>query len=79
MALSTIYVLFGDDIRLWFTPKSADPYFYGGICLSLLLFTVEILINSCVVDDYKYSFFFWLDVIATLSLIPDIGWIMDFI
>jgi hypothetical protein len=23
------------------------------------------------------GFFFWLDVIATISLIPDIGWIWD--
>jgi len=30
-----------------------------------------------VVDDFKYSFFFWLDIIATLSLIPDIRWLLD--
>lgn len=28
-------------------------------------------------EDFKYSFFFWLDIIATLSLIPDIQWISD--
>jgi hypothetical protein len=32
-----------------------------------------------VIDGFKYSFFFWLDIIATLSLIIDIAWIMDFI
>jgi hypothetical protein len=31
------------------------------------------------VDDFKYSFFFWLDFIATASLIPDIVWISDWI
>ena len=76
MSITTIFALFGDDIRLWFTDKGADPYFYGGLCLSFILFTTEILINSCVVDDFKYSFFFWLDTIATLSLIIDIEWIM---
>lgn len=79
MSVTTIFALFGDDIRLWFTPQPADPYFYGGLSISFLLFTLEILINSCVIDDFKYSFFFWLDLIATLSLIPDIGWIMEFI
>jgi hypothetical protein len=79
MSITTIYALFGDDLRLWFTNQGADYYFYGGLCLSFLLFTCEILINSCVVDDFKYSFFFWLDIIATLSLIPDIGWVMEFI
>lgn len=79
MSIITVFALFGDDIRLWFTSKEADPYFFGGLSLSFFLFTTEILINSCVVDDFKYSFFFWLDIIATLSLIPDIEWVMDFI
>lgn len=79
MALTTIFALFGDDLRLWFTTKDADPYFYAGLSISFVLFTVEILINSCVVDDFKYSFFFWLDIIATLSLIPDIGWVIEFL
>jgi hypothetical protein len=43
--------------------------------LSLALFAFEIVVTSVVTDDYKYSFFFWLDIIATLSLIPDIDWL----
>lgn len=42
-----------------------------------MLFVTEILINSIVLEDFKYSFFFWLDLIATFSLIPDIKWIVD--
>ena len=53
--------------------------FYAGLSLSFVLFTLEIFINSCVVNDFKYSFFWWLDIIATLSLIPDIGWIIEII
>ena len=45
------------------------------MCVSFALFTLEIILNSVVDDDFKYSFFFWLDIIATLSLIPDIDWI----
>lgn len=26
---------------------------------------------------YKYSFFFWLDIFSTFSMIPDIGWIQS--
>ncbi len=79
MSLTTVFALFGDDFRLWFTTKEADPYFYAGLSVSFLFFAVEILINSCVVDDFKYSFFFWLDIIATISLIPDINWAIEFI
>ena len=27
--------------------------------------------------DYYLSFFFWLDIVAALSIIPDIGWVMN--
>ena len=32
---------------------------------------------SCVKDDFKYGLFFWLDFIATASLLQDIAWIWD--
>jgi hypothetical protein len=64
---------------MWTTTKKVDPYFYSGLVISLFLFSIELLVQSCVVDDFKYSFFFWLDFIATLSLVPDIYWILDFL
>jgi hypothetical protein len=45
--------------------------------LSMILFTTEIIVTTVVIDGFKYSFFFWLDIIATGSLIPDIDWIRD--
>jgi hypothetical protein len=77
MTSTTIFALFGDDLRVWLTSKNADPYFFAGLFLSLILFTMELLVQSCVVNDFKYSFFFWLDFIATLSLVLDIPWMMD--
>ena len=77
MTLVTVYALVGDDIRLWATSKNADPYFYSGLILSFFLFGLELILNTVVIDEFKYSFFFWLDIIATLSLIPDIPWITD--
>ena len=44
---------------------------------SFLLFCIEILTTTVVVDDFKYSFFFYLDIIATLSLINDIPWFLN--
>jgi hypothetical protein len=77
MALVTIFALFGDELRAGITTKEADFYFNIALCVSLVLFLVEVLVNSCVVDDFKFSFFFWLDIIATLSLLPDISFILD--
>lgn len=66
-------------MRVWLTTKEADPYFYSGLIVSFVLFSTEIFINSLVQPEFKYSFFFYLDIIATLSLIPDIIWISDVI
>jgi hypothetical protein len=77
MTISTLYALFGSDLRHWFTNKEADVYFFSLLIIAFALFSSELLLQSCVKDDYKYSFFFWLDFIATFSLILDIPWLID--
>lgn len=50
------------------------------------LFLIEIILASfCKVnikfinnkDGYFFSFFFWLDLLSTVSMILDIGWVSD--
>jgi len=77
MAIVTLWVLYGDDIRLVATEKPADPYFFITFLICLVLFILELIANSVVLDDYKFSFFFWLDVVAVLSMIPDIPYIYE--
>jgi hypothetical protein len=77
MAIITIYALFGDDIRLVATGKSADPIFYILTIVCLIFFTVEIVMASLAQDGFFLGFYFWLDTVATISLIADIGWIWD--
>ena len=59
------------------TEKPSDIYFTVGLMICLILFTLEILGSSVAVDDYKYSFFFYLDIIATLSIIADVHFLLD--
>lgn len=66
-------------MRVWLTKKPADSMFFTLLSISFFLFTVEILITSVVNDDYKYSFFFNLDIIATLSLVSDIPWMLELV
>jgi len=40
-------------------------------------FTLEILLTVYGDPEYLWSFFFWLDLLSTLTLIFDIGWISD--
>ena len=64
-------------MRAWLTDKEADPYFYSILIVSFILFTIEIFVNCLINGEYQYSFFFYLDIVATLSLIPDIKWVYD--
>ena len=77
MTIITLYALFGDDIRLLAFTKTADDAFYVITSACLGFFTIEIVLASIAKDDYFLSFYFWLDVISTLSLITDIGWVWD--
>jgi hypothetical protein len=77
MTLLTIYALFGEDIRLCALTKSVDEYFFTLTSISLLFFAVEIVLMSIAREGYFLGFFFWLDLISTISLITDIGWIWD--
>ena len=43
----------------------------------MILFFIEIVLSSIAKEDYFNSFYFWLDLISTVSLITDIGWIWD--
>lgn len=79
MTLTTFFALFGDQIRIWVTEKESDEYFFAALTIALVLFSLELLIMSCVKDDFKYGLFFWLDFIATASLLQDIAWISDWI
>ena len=41
------------------------------------LFAIELFLSSLVKPDYFPWFYFWLDLMATASMIFDIGWIWD--
>ncbi|EQC26752.1 hypothetical protein SDRG_15402 [Saprolegnia diclina VS20] len=75
MSFITLYCLFADDFRAAFFSKSADMGFYAVAFVCLLLFLVEFAISCRCKPGYLLSFYFYLDVIATLSLLPDIGFI----
>lgn len=75
MFILTIYALIGDDIRLAGFGQPEDVFFNVITIVALLLFSAE-LVGSCIAkDDYFLGFFFWLDLIATASLILDITWV----
>ena len=77
MTFLTLLALFMDDLRLWVFPKSADTAFVVVTVLVFAMFMIEFAILSFLKPGYPNSFFFWLDFIAALSLIPDMPFIWD--
>ena len=77
MTIITIYALFGDDIRVLAVSKSGDEVFYALTVIALFFFTLEISMASIAQKDYFLGFYFWLDTVSTLSLLTDIGWLME--
>lgn len=54
------------------TNKEADIVFDAISILCLIMFSIDILLSVICRPGYLFSFFFWLDVISTISLILDI-------
>lgn len=79
MTLVTIYALFFDDIRIIAFEVETDDIFYGITLMGIIAYTLEILFASWVKKEYLNSFFFWLDLISTLSMIPDCLWIWKYV
>lgn len=75
IAIFTIYTLFGDNIRVIFFGESSDTGFSVGSLIALAAFTIEILITLFAKKEYRWSFFFWLDIISTVSIIFDVHFI----
>jgi len=68
---------------LWF-PPSADDTFIVLLNISFFLFLAEIIMNCWAKSDftkgifhvkgYMFNFFFWLDLLCILSMVPDLKW-----
>lgn len=41
------------------------------------MFTIEIILSIICKKGYFNSFFFWLDLISTITLILDLTWVSD--
>lgn len=57
--------------------EDSDDALYGILTFVFVCFCFESVVLSVVQRGYFLSFFFWMDVIGTLSIILDIGWIAD--
>ena len=77
MTVVTVWALFADDVRVLAVSNQYDEFFNGVTSFALVCFFVELIMGSLAQDGYIFGFYFWLDLVATVSLVSDIGWIWD--
>ena len=77
MSILTIYALFSSDIQAAFLRTKVDYAFNVIQCILVGIFFLEWVLNIISKVDYTWSFFFWLDFVATVSLVQDIDWVMN--
>ena len=77
MSILTIWALFASDICYAFLSIKVDDAFNIIQCILLGLFSLEFILTCISKEDYIFSFFFWLDLISTISLIQDIDYVMN--
>lgn len=70
--LVTIWALVGDDTRLLSTNKPADNVFDALVLFCFFFFGTEVVLSCIGKNDYFLGFFFYLDVISTLTLLMDL-------
>mmetsp|Transcript_4184 Transcript_4184/g.13259 ORF Transcript_4184/g.13259 Transcript_4184/m.13259 type:complete len:587 (+) Transcript_4184:155-1915(+) len=64
-----------DVVAITSAADAVDDAVDGLLLAVLIIFAGEIIINSIVRDTYLWSFFFFMDLVGTLSLLTDISWL----
>ena len=77
MTVLTLYALFGDDMKLCLTDSRADQGFWIMASLCIVFFFSEIVFQTMAYPWYFLGFYFWIDLVSTLSIFTEIPAVMD--
>ena len=77
ITILTVYSLFSDDFRTAAFDAKVDLGFDTLSLIVMGIFAVEIILSCLVIEGYTCSFFFWLDILSTASIIFDVNFITD--
>ena len=77
ITLITIVTLYSDDIRQAFFPRSSDVPFSILTLICMTFYVVEMIALCFLKEGYFLKFYFWLDLISTLTMVLDLFWITE--
>ena len=72
MTIVVFYAIYFHDIALLSFTKKDDYIFQNLNIFAFSIFLFELVINTIALPDYFLSFFFWLDLCSTFSLLLEI-------
>ena len=72
MTVITIVLLWGDDFKDLYFSKDSDFLMDYLNVAALVACLIEFFGNAICKDGYKWGFFFWLDMIAALTIVPEV-------
>ena len=75
-AVMCIFSLYAQDFNIAFFPPTADTAIDALLTIIFVFFAVDLLLHALLRGGYALSFFFFLDLIGTLSLILDISYML---
>lgn len=78
MAVFFLYIIFSECFRLWTTEESKDKIFFVLTSIAFVFFATDIILQQMSITEYMLSLNFILEILATLSILFDIGWIYGY-
>ena len=76
MMVFTFWALYVEDFKIAYAHPDLDETFGIIAFIVFLAFMAELFLSCYAVENYYLSFFFWLDLIAVVSLVFDIEFLM---
>ena len=77
MLTLTTYALIGNDVKYAFFTKLSDVRFDVLTVLIMTIMALEILLQGLCRDNYFKTFYGWLNILITLSMLIDMGVVID--
>jgi class 3 adenylate cyclase len=69
----TTFILFGDFLRIMLFRQQSDIYFDVFVIISIVIFSVEFVLNIIASRKYVYSMYFWMDMIMCVLIVLNIS------
>ncbi|OQR96205.1 hypothetical protein ACHHYP_16555 [Achlya hypogyna] len=73
--VASLYATFSDNVRIASSGVEGDVAFGICTCVVLAVMLADVILSAIVMPRYRYSFYFWLDLVAAVTLLTEVSFI----